>query len=77
MAITEVRCSLCTNYTFVGGEPINNRAGLGRCKFGPVWEFPNPYIERDCAKFKEVDAADRPKREAFLAAGTCAHTEKT
>jgi len=60
------RCALCSNYTFKGGEPANNRVGLGRCKFDPVWLHQNPFIERECKGFKEVDAADRPKRDAFL-----------
>lgn len=60
-----VRCVMCQHYTFKGGEPINNRAGLGRCLFGPTWQFPNPFVERVCAKFERVADTDVPAREAF------------
>jgi hypothetical protein len=55
-----VRCAICQNYTLKDSRLL--KVGLGNCKLMPYWEYPSPFIERDCKAFKQVPESDMEKR---------------
>ncbi len=50
------RCAVCSNYTFRDLPKGSVAAGLGICAKGPKWQFPNPYMVRNCIYFAQVPA---------------------
>lgn len=49
-----VRCAMCSNFS-LKGSPLR-KLGLYNCRVMKPYEYPNPFIERDCDKFREVPA---------------------
>lgn len=59
------QCSRCQRFTMKGQSRAHVDVGLYRCPAMPVWQFHNPFTERNCATFVRVSAEDLPARIAF------------
>lgn len=59
------QCSRCAVFTIRGQIRQFVEKGLYRCPTGPKWEFMDPFVVRDCRKFRPVDEKDLPARIQF------------
>jgi hypothetical protein len=55
-----VRCAICQNFSLKASP--HRKLGLYNCKVMKRYEYPNPYIERECAGFAEVPSAQLQAR---------------
>ncbi len=60
-----VQCIECARLNL--RESALARHGFGRCEAAPCFEFASATIERNCAKFRQLDAEQAKARREWLA----------